>query len=296
MYFIIPGRLTLDDLGFLQIQNVYGKPGTITACFFKGIIVDESALQNKPEFEVKQVKIKDSADIKNKDIGFTTDFDAMDAKIHPSTVTKIIDLNPLAVLHLHYRSGDWLTNRGFSLPILCTDKEKNEKIVNSNTIEDDSKFANDFQEIIVEQTKNIDEVSKEIPIIMKVENNKTKSKKVDIIPEKSQDIMDINVDQMKEDKIIEQANKIDETPISTKELIVIENDNIEEEKKIDEIPKVSKEIMKIENTNVEQAKKINEIPKISQELIEIDNNIEQTKQMGKTPESQEQLKPDAALT
>jgi hypothetical protein len=33
-----------------QNQTSYGRPGTITACFFKGIIVDESALI-KPEFE-----------------------------------------------------------------------------------------------------------------------------------------------------------------------------------------------------------------------------------------------------
>src|SRR5436190_18158936 len=39
-----------------QQQNVYGKPGSVTVCFFKGIVVDQNTLQNKEEFEVKQIK------------------------------------------------------------------------------------------------------------------------------------------------------------------------------------------------------------------------------------------------
>ncbi|CAG8569182.1 11611_t:CDS:1 [Funneliformis mosseae] len=86
-----------------QNQFLYGKPGTITAGFFKGIIVDESALLNKPDFEVKQVRTPD-----NREIGYTTGYDVMDATIQPSTVTKIVDWKPMAVLHLNYRSADWL--------------------------------------------------------------------------------------------------------------------------------------------------------------------------------------------
>ncbi|CAI2174041.1 18798_t:CDS:2 [Funneliformis geosporum] len=225
-----------------QSQIIYGKPGIVTVCFFKGIIVDESALQNKPEFEVKQVKIKETIDNNNKDIDFTTSFDAMDAKIQPSIVTKIVNLNPIAVLHLHYRSVDWLTNRGFSLPILCTDKVKKEEIVNSNTNEDENSFANDFQEIIVEP---IDEFSKEMPINMIIENNNAEPTK--IILEKSQEILDINVvEQMNEDNNIKHANNIDKTLKPTKDIMEIEN-NIEETNKI---LKESQEIMEIGNNRI----------------------------------------------
>ncbi|CAG8530649.1 12729_t:CDS:2 [Funneliformis caledonium] len=82
-----------------------------------GIIVDESALLNKPDFEVKQVRTPD-----NREIGYTTGYDVMDATNQPSTVTKIVDWNPMAVLHLNYRSADWLA-KIFPLSSFSTQKE-----------------------------------------------------------------------------------------------------------------------------------------------------------------------------
>ncbi len=143
-------------------QSVYGKPGSITVCFFKGIIVDQDALQDKPEFEVKQVKIPETTDNKNKGISYTTGFDAMHAKIQPAIVTKIVNLNPIAVLHLHYRSEDWFADKEISLPILNFDKEKEKvvEILNANANEGEKKHdeiakePKEPQEILETENKN----------------------------------------------------------------------------------------------------------------------------------------------
>ncbi|CAG8758789.1 10212_t:CDS:1, partial [Funneliformis caledonium] len=106
------------------------------------IIVDESALI-KPKFEVKQVKVTNTTD--NGEIDYTTGYDVVDAKIPMSTVTKIIDMKPIAVLHLNYRSVDWLAKIGFPMPIL-----------NNNVVMEQPR---EIIEIDVDSTKRIMEIN-----------------------------------------------------------------------------------------------------------------------------------------
>ncbi|CAI2179696.1 19785_t:CDS:2 [Funneliformis geosporum] len=135
-----------------KVQNKYqyGKHGSITICFFKGIIVDENSLQHQ------------SGLAENEDVDYTTEFDIMNANFQPKTVIKIVNLNPIAELHLHYRPEDWLTNRGFSLPILNGVKGGKEEGVNSiteeeNKIYDLPKLSQEITKIENINAKKIDE-------------------------------------------------------------------------------------------------------------------------------------------
>ncbi|CAB4489553.1 hypothetical protein RhiirA5_502661 [Rhizophagus irregularis] len=146
-----------------QKKNTYGKPGSITVCFFKGIIVDQDALQSKTKFEIKQVKFPETTDIKNIEIGYTTGFDAMHAKIQPATVTKIVNLKPIAVLHLHYRSVDWFTNKRLSLPILNFNQEKKDVTNNNeNTKESQEIIQVESNDNVKQLKRNYEEISKDI--------------------------------------------------------------------------------------------------------------------------------------
>ncbi|GES82796.1 glycoside hydrolase family 20 protein [Rhizophagus clarus] len=139
-----------------QKKYTYGKPGSITVCFFKGIIVDQNALNSKTKFEIKQVNIPETTDTKNIEINYTTGFDAMHAKIQPATVTKIVSLKPIAVLHLHYRSVDWFANKRLSLPILNFDQEK--KNISNNEITKESQIKNNDN--VKQLKRSYDEISK----------------------------------------------------------------------------------------------------------------------------------------
>ncbi|RIA89471.1 hypothetical protein C1645_824789 [Glomus cerebriforme] len=149
----------INNKPLTQQQNAYGKPGSITVCFFKGIIVDQNALQNKTEFEIEQVKISD--DNKDIEIGYTTGFDVMHAKIQPATVTKIINLKPVAVLHLHYRSVDWFANKRLSLPILNSD-QKEDDVINNKITKKSQKIQIENNNIIKQLKRNHNEINTDL--------------------------------------------------------------------------------------------------------------------------------------
>ncbi|CAI2161810.1 17636_t:CDS:2 [Funneliformis geosporum] len=226
-------------------QKLYGKPGTITVCFFKGIIVDESALLNKPEFEVKPVKITE-AENKNMDIGYITGFDVMDAKIPPSTVTRIVDWNPIAVLHLNYRSADWLAKSGFSLPNLSTDQEIKEEVGNNN--------------VVMEQTKEIPEVQKEI---MEVDKTNLETKKSYQAPKVSKEVEKTNVEKKK-------TNKVYGLPMSFRKIMEYDFKTLEKTKKIDEIQKPIKKVKRTKDID-ETANESQEPMNITQEFMEVES-------------------------
>ncbi|CAI2181805.1 9447_t:CDS:2, partial [Funneliformis geosporum] len=226
-----------------QNQSVYGKPGTITVCFFKGIIVDESDLLNKPEFEVNQVKIT-ASDNKNMDISYITGFDAMDANIPTATVTKIVDMNPIAVLHLNYRSADWLAKIGFPLPTLSTNQGKKEEVINRNVVMEQMKEIREVQEKIME-IDNTNEAPKKVSKIEKI----NVEKKIYQAPKVSKVTKKTNVEKApkvsKETEKTYVGKRIKKAPRVSKET---ERNYIG--KRIKKVPKVSKGILEFGPTNV----------------------------------------------
>jgi hypothetical protein len=128
-------------------------------------------LQSRAKFEIKQVKIPETTDIKNIEIGYTTGFDAMHAKIQPATVTKIVNLKPIAVLHLHYRSVDWFANKRLSLPILNFDQKTNDIANNEITNESQEIMQVESSDNIKQLKRNHDEISKDILSERECNNN-----------------------------------------------------------------------------------------------------------------------------
>ncbi|CAG8625280.1 12891_t:CDS:2 [Funneliformis caledonium] len=137
----------------VQNKNQYGKHGSIAICFFRGVIVDDNSLQNQPG-----LADRGSDNNENEDLDYTTEFDVKDANIQPATVAKIVNLKPIAELHLHYRSEDWLTNRGFSLPILSDVNGEKEEDVN----------------LITDEENKVNELPKLSQVLTKIENNNVK--------------------------------------------------------------------------------------------------------------------------
>ncbi|CAG8606826.1 1902_t:CDS:2 [Funneliformis mosseae] len=137
----------------VQNKNQYGKHGSIAICFFRGVIVDDNSLQNQPG-----LADRGSDNNENEDFDYTTEFDVKDANIQPATVAKIVNLKPIAELHLHYRSEDWLTNRGFSLPILSDVNGEKEEDVN----------------LITDEENKVNELPKLSQVLTKIENNNAK--------------------------------------------------------------------------------------------------------------------------
>ncbi len=98
-----------------KTPNLRGGVGTISIYFYKGRPVPR---QNGtiPSFDIQQVKMKENK--KSFEIQCTTAFIPQNVRNHVSYYDMVkASTDPIAVLHLHYRSASWFAMRGVQIQI-----------------------------------------------------------------------------------------------------------------------------------------------------------------------------------